>query len=44
MAKTQFFETICTNIFKCFLAIRSIKSGLLGLVSIYFEIIETNSK
>lgn len=40
----QFFEDICTEIFKLFLAVESIKNSLLGLVSTYFGTVETNSQ
>lgn len=40
----QFFKTIYTGIFKYLLIIRSIKRGLLGIVSIYFGTLETNGQ
>lgn len=44
MAIAQFFEAICTNIFKRFLAARSTKSRLLRPVLTYFRIVKTNSQ
>lgn len=43
VAIAQFFEAIYTDIFKCLLATRSIKSGLLKPVLIYFGAIKINS-
>ncbi len=40
----QFFEAICTEIFEYLLAVRSDLGGFLGLVSTYFETIETNGR
>lgn len=44
IAITQFFETICTGIFRRPLVARSIKGGLLGLVSTYFGTVEINGQ
>lgn len=44
IAVVQFFKAIYTGIFKCFLATRSIERGLLGTVSIYFGMLETNGQ
>ena len=44
MVVAQFFEATCTGIFKCLFAAGSIKGGLLGLVSTYFGIVNTNSR
>lgn len=44
VAVAQFFEAICIRIFKYFLAAESIKSGFLGLLSMYFRIVEINGQ
>lgn len=40
----QFFEAIFTGIIKCFFIAKSIKNGLLKLISTYFGTIETNGQ
>lgn len=43
VAIIQFFEVICTEIYKRFLAAMFIKSGLLGTVLTYFGTVKINS-
>lgn len=40
----QFFKAVSVRIFKRFLVVKSIKNGLLELVSIYFVTIEINGQ
>lgn len=44
VAVAQFFEAVCTGIFKHLLVAGSIKDGLLGPVSTYFGTVETNGR
>ncbi len=44
VAVAQFFETTYTNIFKRLLAAGSTREGLLGPVSTYYRMVETNGR